>query len=520
MSRSAEVRVARDLIIDLQTEFIMVPFGHLQGVARRVGGVARPRALGFLVELYRLAAVQGRVGESIYLTASQQGLGEEIHIGRNSVAQQLKILVEVGAVTVTQTVWDREHNGRETIRIEFKGQRVPFAKLSVPALVLIGRGLSGTNYLGALGLYVLLRQICFEQREHHGQRYAALSRPELAKITGGSPRWITSTGQLLERQGVVRREETRTENGGNGITHWWLLNITTEHLDRIADAATAGPAPSAQNEQPPVQNQSSPIAEIGHPPGQTQSSPAAAFPGTDGADFSERPAAADSSPPAAASATYARAGETGSEKDLTEKTSPPTFLHSGTRGEGTESVLTDSRQSECEAICTVFADWLVRDTSPSVLDRAGSWHLEREAWLAAAGQLLDDGYDAARVAGILEDLAGDIKVGDQLRHLTELPRKIHDVAKRAAHQRRARERQSPQRATATDHVYDELKQIVQRYGLGGYKRAEDAIAQLGPHAERYVQKAGWGALCNATQYDDGKLRRLWQDTATSPEPPS
>jgi hypothetical protein len=517
MSRPAEARVDRDVIIDQQTEFIMVPFAQLQAIGRRIGGVARPRQYGFLVELYRLAAVQGRVGEGIYLLTNQQALGDEIDIGRNSVPQYLKILAEVGAVTVSQAVWDRENNGRETIRVDFKGQRHPFAQLSLPALVLIGRGQSGTNYLGALGLYVILRWICFEQREQHGNRYAAISRPELAKLTGASPRWITLTGQLLERQGVVRREETRTASGGNGITHWWLLNVTSEHLAAVPDVTRASPGPGAESEHPPGQEASTPAAESEHPPGQKASTPAADFPGVGGAGFTEDPAAADGGTPGAAFAANARAGDTGSENDLTEKFSPSSYLHSDTAGEGEISTLAESRQAQCEAICEVFAAWLVVDTSPTVLDRPGSWRPARDAWLAAAGKLLDDGYDAARLAGILENLAGDIKVGDQLRHLTELPARIHDVAKRAAHQRRARDRQTPQRANDSDPKLDEVRRIVEVHGLRGYESAKDAIARLGRHAERFVTAAGWATLCNATVYDDGKLRRLWQETATDAE---
>jgi hypothetical protein len=517
----AQERVQHDAIYDLQTQFVMVPYGHLQAVNRRVGGVERARLAGFVVELHRRAAAQGRVGDGSHVLTSQQKLAAELGISRHAASKYLKRVASAHIVVVSGTEWDPQTNGTESIRVDFKGNRLPFAQLSMPALTLIARGARGTNYLGALGLYATLRWICWEQRAEHGDRYALISRNALAEMVGTSPRWVTYTGQLLERQGVIRREEQLTAHRGNTTMNWWLLNVTNEHvadaLARAEQAHETDAEPKTDPDQTPGKKTTSTRGKKQPDPGEENDLDTRKKTTNTAANFPEHPGANVDGDPAATVPTYAGAHEQGSENDFTDDSSPPDSVNFASATDQGRSAPHDQADSECVAICETFAAWLVADTSPAVLESPGSWHTARREWLQAARRLLDDGYDATRIGEILQDLADDFKYGDQLQRVTDLPPRIHQLAKRAAHRRRARAAQSaaPGGDIDFDGAFAEITKLIERLGRAGYEEAKPALAALGEHHERFVTAAGWRRLCEATHFDQGSLRRIWRDTATA-----
>ena len=394
----------------------------------------------------------------------------------------------------------------------------------MPALVLIRRHPLGATHLGMLGLYVSLRRICWEQRADHGNNYASIARRKLAEIVGVTPRWITYTGKALEECGVVRREEQQSQSGANTTMKWWLLNLSNDDVlaaiqrDRESpasqdalpegarDRGQAVATPGERKPHDPGKESGTPAEKTAHTPGKEDDTAAATLPAGSGVNR-----AGD---PAATIASYARARDAQPENSHTED-SPSSELVEGQDAEGRGTALeTLVSEDECIAICERFARWLVADTSPAVLDSPGSWRPARAAWIAAARKLLELGYDAARVDEILHDLNDDYKFGDRLHALPELPPQIHQLAKRAAHRRRARASQAGGNGgDGFDVAFAEVKALAGRYGRDGLAQASERLEQLDAHQRRFVEAAGWRRICDATSFDESALRRVWREAA-------
>jgi hypothetical protein len=524
-ARTPAAAVADDLIIDLQPQFVMVPFADLQAIERAIGGVSRARTIGFAAELRRLAANQGRGGDGSFLVTSRVALQDEVGISRSKANEYLKRLAAARTITISQLRFHPDSEDGETVRIDFRVNRPPFAQVSGPALLLMRRGERGMNYIGRLGLYVTLKRICFEQRDKHSNRFAVISRPRLAEATGATTEWVTYMGQALEECGVVRREEQRSAAKQNITMRWWLLSVTDDDLraalaDDRAVADEADGDLGRNTEPPPDEKERTAGRETTHDPDEkerTAGRETAHAPDEEPADperiSTTGPGRISPGEQGGNSASYARAHDPLSENCLTDKRSPSAVANSvEVDGKGKVILVSPDATPDCLAICQTFARWLVVDTSPAVLDSPGSWRSAQAAWLKAAQEVLDAGYAPERFGQILEDLSDDYKVGDRLHRLPDVPRQIHELAKRAAHRRRA----NTNRASATSDegfssAFAQIKSLVLEHGRDGFEDARDALDQLGPRHRRFVEKAGWRKICGATSFHEAELRRIWQE---------
>ncbi len=519
MSAPISLRDRRDL------PFFMVRLRAVQAIRDNISGPRRARALGLYVLLCQIANEQRGEGEHQRLVATWDELARRGALSK----RMLKLLsgtLNVAGAARFETRIDPLRGSMPSL-IHLDVQDGPWVGLTVTAANELAER-SRATLLPGLGLLTVLLELCAEQRAALGGLRAETTRADVARRAGCSTDTLDSWVKALEGVALLDVTRRRGPDGGHLPNLWEITEPSTVSQRGSAGdqsrptAPREGDAPVAMEparagagtalaedgnyrageQDPPGPRNGTALAGIGnHPPrGGELPTPQTQI---DGAENGNCPPGNSASPGADPRPLNAGAGSFVEIRSIEQRPNPQTPTKIRRVGEGGE------RQEV--RLCIELVAVLAESRGPAPGRRYAA---QADAWHAAAARVLAD-HPLAKVLEAIAYLPCDQIVGTKVRGMPDLERHIEDLRHRAhAARAAAGARAVPDGpgGLGWPEAKAALMRAVQRHGAGGKQAALVELGERDGLLARFVERVGWGALCQSPiEKQDYAYRTSWDD---------
>ena len=519
MSASISLRDRRDL------PFFMVRLQALQAIRNNISGPRRARALGLYVLLCQIANEQRGEGEHKRLVSTWDELARRGALSK----RMLKLLsgtLNVAGVARFETRIDPLRGSMPSL-IHLDVQEGSWVGLTVAAANELAES-SRAPLLPALGLLTVLLELCAEQRAVLGGLRAETTRADVARRAGCSTDTLDSWVKALESVAVLDVTRRRGLDGGHLPNLWEITEPSTASQRgsardqssptappegngplamAVARTAGAGTAPAENGNyptgerNPPGPRNGTALAEIGHhPPGvrelptpQTQ---------LDEAGNGNCPSGNSASPRADPRPLNASARRFVETRSIEEQLNPQTPKETRAVGEGGDR--------EEVRLCVELVGVLGESRGPAPGRRYAA---DADGWHAAAARMLAD-HPLAKVLEAIAYLPCDQIVGTKVRGMPDLERHIEDLRHRAHAAKATAGAAMPDGlgVLGWPEAKGALMRAVQRHGAGAKQAALVELGERDGLLPRFVERVGWGALCQSPiEKQDYAYRTSWDE---------
>ncbi len=523
MSAPIAIRDRRDL------PFFMVRLKALQEIRNNISGPRRARAIGLYVLLSQIANEQRAEGEHQRLVATWDELARRGALSKRML-KLLSATLNVAGAARFETRVDPLRGSLPSL-IHLGVQEGPWIGLTVATAHELADD-SRVPLLPALGLLASLLEFCAEQRAVLGGLRAETTRTAVAKRVGCSTDTLDAWVKLLEAPGILNVTRRRGADGGHLANVWEIIepdpasgrpsrgheaggdrshgdgnDVASDPLAPRKETALAVtrtyphgapelPEPTAETAL--AEDQIYPHGETELPRPRTRTSP------TDDGNWPPGDSATPGSDSRPLNALAGSAVETRNVEEQQMPQPPKSSSPIAAGGEGGDP-------EEVE-LCVELVRVLRETRGPAPGRR---YEANMRGWHASGRRVLAD-HPVGKVLEAIRYLPFDQVVGTKVRGMPDLERHIEDLRHRAHAARVAAGARPGIVGVGEGLAWPEAKAVlmraVQRHGAGAKQVALLELAGRDPLLARFVERVGWGALCQSPiEKQDYAYRTSWDD---------